>query len=229
MGKNKDLLEIDVQIMNDMLDDIDYEPMQRNTTYTDYEVDSVRALWVLEHQLRYDEKIVDVELKVKNFIKKYDIKIPIKLVTEIVSFDSPYRKTPAKRESIRKLLKEARRVENNSLFRLYGISNDQLVFKNHHEKSVHLAKLLRVYMRKVGGSFRLNKTVDGRKIELAFPETKRDSYKGKKIIKRIRLFDNENDALFFLAGFVHGHSMATLIETQKWEKQVLNELQKRNN
>ena len=229
MNKNDiNSIEIGIQTMNDMLDDPDYEPMQRGNAYTDKEIDSVRALWVLEHQLRYDG-LVEGDLVVKNFRKKYDIKIPLQIVKWIVDFKSPYRKTPAKRKSINKLIKEAKRVENNSLYKIHELSNLSLEFKNKQDESRELIRLLRKYMRIVGGTFRLNKTLDGRQIEIVFPETKSSSYRGKKIIQRLRLFKNEHDALFFLAGFIQGHGVGQCLEIQKWETQVLYELQKRNN
>lgn len=225
---DKDVIEIGIQTMNKMLDDPDYEPMQRNNAYTDIEIDSVRALWVLEHQLRYDE-LIEGELNVKDFRKKYKIEIPLRIVKWIVDFQSTYRKTPEKRKSINKLIKEAKRVENNSLYKIHEISNLSLDFKNKKEESLELIRLLKKYVRVIGGSFRLNKTLDGRQLEIVFPETKSSSYRGKKVIQRLRLFKNEHDALFFLSGFIQGHGVGQCLETQKWETQVLYELHKRNN
>ena len=224
---DEEYLEIGIQTMNNMLDNPDYEPMKRRNAYTDKEIDSVRALWVLEHQLRYD-CVIEGELKVKDFIKKYDIKIPRQIVNWIVDFDSPYRKTPEKRMSINKLKKEAKRIENSCLNKIYEISNLSLTFKNKQEEGVELIRLLRKFLNRVGGTYRLNKTLEGRKLELMFPETSSNTYRGKKIIKRLRLFDNDHDALFFLSGFIQGHEVGRCLEVQKWETQVLDELRKRN-
>lgn len=209
--------DTDIQIMENMLDDPDYNPSFQCTTHTDYEVDSVRALWVLEHQLFIDH-ITDKKPTVPYLKTKYKLKQHIQFLREVFNFNSGERMTKTQRGSINKLREKARKAEKNSLRILKDVQEVNLQLKG-KEAQLQLMNLLSRYKR-LGWRYRRNRNEDN-KIEIMFPEVNG--------VNKLYFFKTYQEALLFLTGFIQGHAVATQKELQKWETRTLYELQRRNN
>lgn len=209
--------DIDVEVMDNMLNDPDYNPSFRGVVHTDYEVDSLRALWVLEHQLFLDH-ITDKEPTVPYLKEKYKLKQHIQFLREVFNFNTGERMTKTQRGSINKLREKARKAEKYSLRMLEDVQEVNLQLKG-KEAQRQLINLLTRYKR-LGWRHRRNKNEDN-KIEIMFPEVNGEN--------KLYFFNTYQDALLFLTGFIQGHAVATQKELQKWEAKVLYELQRRNN
>ena len=209
--------DIDVEVMDAMLNDPDYNPTFRGVIHTDYEVDSIRALWVLENQLKLDH-ITDEEPTATYLKDKYNLKQPIQFIREVCNFDTGTRMTKTQRGSINKLREKARKAEKYSLRIIENVQEVNLKLKGREAQRKLVAMLTRY--NSLGYKHRRNKNEDN-KIEILFPELNGQS--------KLHLFDTYQEALLYLTGFIHGHAVATQKELQKWETKVLYELQRRNN
>lgn len=209
--------DIDVEVMDAMLNDPDYNPTFRGVIHTDYEVDSIRALWVLENQLFLDH-VTDKEPTIPYLKERYNLKQPVQFIREVCNFDTGQRMTKTQRGSINKLREKARKAEKYSNRVLEAATEVNLQLKG-REAQQRLAALLSKY-NSLGFRGQRSKNDKG-KIELIFPDIN-----GKT---NLHTFNTYQDALLFLIGFMQGHAVATQKELQKWETKVLYELQRRNN
>jgi len=208
--------DIDIEVMNNMLDDPDYNPAFIKTSTTDYETDSIRALWVLEHQLFLDH-ITKTKPTTPYLKNKYNLRQTQQFLLEVTNFNTGERMTKSQRGSINKLREQARKAEKYSLRSLKDVQEVNLKLKG-KEAQLQLINLLSRYKR-LGWLYRRHKNEDN-KIEIMFPEVK-----GKN---KLCFFNTYQEALLFLTGFIQGHEVAKYKELQKWETKVLYELQKRN-
>ena len=208
-----------------MLSNPDWNPqINRNAIYSDKEIDSIRAKWILEEIKR--RKAIQPAMTVAEFIKKYNLQtIPLRTVYYILDTTTSNRKKKGHTGSLNQLIRKNKGRYLKVVREIRMIEKDYEVNVNKDKSHFHYCVDGRVKRYTNYSKFKSPKTSEDGKIHLVLEII--ENKKENPLLARFR-FNDYNECNAFLMGFATGLRTGEARTLRQWEVDALKQFKKRN-